>query len=188
MKIIVTGGAGFIGSHIVDACLQSGHNVEVIDDLSSGLSGNVPEDIPLHKVDIRNTQRIADIFQKFQPDAVCHQAAQLSVSRSVRDPLWMPISIASAFFLYSTLPSTRVASEWSSHPPVVYCMETLQHLLLRQHLQTRLAHTVLLSGLVKDILISMLENTDCHQSHYDIQMSTDLDKIPMARPGGCYFL
>ena len=57
MKIIVTGGAGFIGSHIVDACLQSGHNVEVIDDLSSGLSGNVPEDIPLHKVDIRNTQQ-----------------------------------------------------------------------------------------------------------------------------------
>ena len=54
----------------MDACLQSGHNVEVIDDLSSGLSGNVPEDIPLHKVDIRNTQRIADIFQKFQPDAV----------------------------------------------------------------------------------------------------------------------
>ena len=87
MKIIVTGGAGFIGSHIVDACKQSGHNVEVIDDLSSGSSGNVPEDIPLHKVDIRNTQIIADIFQKFQPDAVCHQAAQLSVSRSVRDPL-----------------------------------------------------------------------------------------------------
>ena len=63
MKIIVTGGAGFIGSHIVDACKQSGHNVEVIDDLSSGSSGNVPEDIPLHKVDIRNTQIIADIFQ-----------------------------------------------------------------------------------------------------------------------------
>ena len=87
MKIVVTGGAGFIGSHIVDASIQSGHNVEVIDDLSSGSSGNVPADIPLHKVDIRNTQRIADIFQKFQPDAVCHQAAQLSVSRSVRDPL-----------------------------------------------------------------------------------------------------
>ena len=87
MKIIVTGGAGFIGSHIVDASIQAGHNVEVIDDLSSGSSGNVPADIPLHEVDIRDTQRIAGIFQKFQPDAVCHQAAQLSVSRSVRDPL-----------------------------------------------------------------------------------------------------
>ncbi|MEO2001773.1 MAG: NAD-dependent epimerase/dehydratase family protein, partial [Pirellulales bacterium] len=46
MKIIVTGGAGFIGSHIVDACLTSGHDVEIIDDLSSGSSDNVPDDIP----------------------------------------------------------------------------------------------------------------------------------------------
>ncbi len=87
MKIIVTGGAGFIGSHIVDACLTSGHDVEIIDDLSSGSSDNVPDDIPLHKVDIRNTLGIAKIFQTFQPDAICHQAAQLSVSRSVREPL-----------------------------------------------------------------------------------------------------
>jgi len=87
MKIIVTGGAGFIGSHIVDACIKSGHNVEIIDDLSSGSSRNVPEDVPLHQVDIRHMQRISEIFRKFQPDAVCHQAAQLSVSRSVREPL-----------------------------------------------------------------------------------------------------
>jgi len=86
MKIIVTGGAGFIGSHIVDACLTSGHDVEIVDDLSSGSSENVPQDIPLHQVDIRNTLGIAKIFQTFQPDAVCHQAAQLSVSRSVREP------------------------------------------------------------------------------------------------------
>ena len=86
MKIIVTGGAGFIGSHIVDACIKSGHNVEIIDDLSSGSSRNVPEDVPLHEVDIRNMERISEIFRKFQPDAVCHQAAQLSVSRSVREP------------------------------------------------------------------------------------------------------
>ena len=86
MKIIVTGGAGFIGSHIVDACLKSGHDVEIVDDLSSGSSENVPQDVPLHQVDIRNTLGIATIFKTFQPDAVCHQAAQLSVSRSVREP------------------------------------------------------------------------------------------------------
>ncbi len=87
MKIIVTGGAGFIGSHIVDACVKSGHKVEIIDNLSSGSSENVPRDVPLHQVDIRDTLSIAKIFKTFQPDAVCHQAAQLSVSRSVREPL-----------------------------------------------------------------------------------------------------
>ena len=87
MKIIVTGGAGFIGSHIVDACIKSGHEVEIIDDLSSGSSENVPSDVPLHQVDIRNTLSINKVFEAFQPDAVCHQAAQLSVSRSVREPL-----------------------------------------------------------------------------------------------------
>ena len=87
MKIIVTGGAGFIGSHIVDACLKSGHEIEIIDDLSSGSSENVPHDVPLHQVDIRNTVSVTKLFQQFQPDAVCHQAAQLSVSRSVREPL-----------------------------------------------------------------------------------------------------
>ena len=87
MKIIVTGGAGFIGSHIVDACVKSGHKVEIIDNLSSGSSENVPQDVPLHQVDIRDTLSIAKIFKTFQPDAVCHQAAQLSVSRSVREPL-----------------------------------------------------------------------------------------------------
>ncbi len=87
MNIIVTGGAGFIGSHIVDACVKSGHTVEIIDNLSSGSSKNVPRDVPLHQVDIRDTLSIAKIFKTFQPDAVCHQAAQLSVSRSVREPL-----------------------------------------------------------------------------------------------------
>ena len=87
MKIIVTGGAGFIGSHIVDACIKSHHKVAIIANLSSGSSENVPRDVPLHQVDIRDTLSIAKIFKTFQPDAVCHQAAQLSVSRSVREPL-----------------------------------------------------------------------------------------------------
>ena len=65
MKIIVTGGAGFIGSHIVDACLKSGHEIEIIDDLSSGSSENVPHDVPLHQVDIRNTVSVTKLFQHF---------------------------------------------------------------------------------------------------------------------------
>ncbi|MBT4886092.1 MAG: NAD-dependent epimerase/dehydratase family protein [Planctomycetaceae bacterium] len=87
MKIIVTGGAGFIGSHIVDACLRAGHDIEIIDNLSTGSSENIPRDVTVHRIDIRDVLAVAEIFKTFQPDAVCHQAAQLSVSRSVREPL-----------------------------------------------------------------------------------------------------
>lgn len=87
MKIIVTGGAGFIGSHIVDACLCAGHDIEIIDNLSTGSSENIPRNTTIHRVDIRDVLAVTKIFKTFQPDAVCHQAAQLSVSRSVREPL-----------------------------------------------------------------------------------------------------
>jgi UDP-glucose 4-epimerase len=88
MKIIVTGGAGFIGSHIVDGLLAAGHSVAVIDDLSSGDRANLPAGVPLHVVDIVNDKAVAAVFHAERPDAVCHQAAQMSVSRSVREPLF----------------------------------------------------------------------------------------------------
>ncbi len=86
MKILVTGGAGFIGSHIVDALREAGHAVAVLDDLSSGARENVPEGVPLHVVDIRDAAAVGRAFATERPDAVCHQAAQMSVSRSVREP------------------------------------------------------------------------------------------------------
>lgn len=86
MKILVTGGAGFIGSHIVDALLLEGHAVAVIDDLSSGSRDNLPATVPLHIVDIVDAAAVADAITAEKPDAVCHQAAQMSVSRSVREP------------------------------------------------------------------------------------------------------
>ena len=88
MKVLVTGGAGFIGSHIVDRLLSDGHTVAVIDDLSSGSRENLPADVPLHVVDIVDTAAVADVIAREQPEAVCHQAAQMSVSRSVREPLF----------------------------------------------------------------------------------------------------
>ena len=88
MKILVTGGAGFIGSHIVDSLLREGHAVAVIDDLSSGSRDNLPGGVPLHVVDIVDPAAVARAFAAEQPDAVCHQAAQMSVSRSVREPLF----------------------------------------------------------------------------------------------------
>ena len=88
MKIIVTGGAGFIGSHVVDGLRAGGHRVAVIDDLSSGSRENLPPDVPLHVVDIVDTAAVRGVFDRERPEAVCHQAAQMSVSRSVREPLF----------------------------------------------------------------------------------------------------
>ena len=88
MKILVTGGAGFIGSHVVDALVAAGHGVAVLDDLSSGSRDNVPPGVPLHVADIRDAAAVARAFAAERPDAVCHQAAQMSVSRSVREPLF----------------------------------------------------------------------------------------------------
>ena len=88
MKVLVTGGAGFIGSHIVDGLRAAGHGVAVLDDLSSGERGNLPGDVPLHVADIVDTQAVARVFAAERPDVVCHQAAQMSVSRSMRDPLF----------------------------------------------------------------------------------------------------
>lgn len=88
MRVLVTGGAGFIGSHIVDALLARGHQVAVVDNLESGSPDNLPPTVPLHVVDIRDDGPLAAVFDDFRPDAVCHQAAQMSVSRSVREPVF----------------------------------------------------------------------------------------------------
>ncbi len=86
MKILVTGGAGFIGSHIVDLALTKGHEVAVIDDLSSGRRQNIPEGVTFFECDIRDKAATTAAFESFKPDAVSHQAAQASVAVSMREP------------------------------------------------------------------------------------------------------
>ncbi|MBS0261999.1 MAG: NAD-dependent epimerase/dehydratase family protein [Planctomycetes bacterium] len=86
MRILVVGGAGFIGSHIVDGLLANGHTVSVLDNLSSGSKDNIPASVPLYVVDVRDREKLAAAFDEVRPDTVCLQAAQLSVSRSVREP------------------------------------------------------------------------------------------------------
>ena len=88
MKILVTGGAGFIGSHIVDAGVAAGHELFVIDDLSSGSPQNLPSQAKLFRLDIRDAAGVRKVFEEVRPDAVSHQAAQMSVSRSVREPVF----------------------------------------------------------------------------------------------------
>lgn len=86
MRVLITGGAGFIGSHIADACRSAGHEVFAVDDLSSGTPKNLPADVTLFEIDIRDADRLAHAFNEARPDCVIHQAAQMSVSRSVREP------------------------------------------------------------------------------------------------------
>ncbi len=85
MNILVTGGAGFIGSHVVDAYIEAGHRVVVIDDLSSGTRENLNPKAKFYHLDIRSDQ-VEGIFQREQFDVVNHHAAQMDVRRSVADP------------------------------------------------------------------------------------------------------
>jgi UDP-glucose 4-epimerase len=83
---IVTGGAGFIGSHLVDALLAAGDEVTVIDDLSSGKASKVPAGARLCELDIVDRAALDRVFEEVQPSAVYHLAAQASVTASVADP------------------------------------------------------------------------------------------------------
>jgi UDP-glucose 4-epimerase len=85
MKVLVTGGAGFIGSHLVDALIAEGHQVEVLDDLSGGFRENVPTDVPLHVHDI-GAPEVRTLFADARYEAVFHLAAQMDVRKSVEDP------------------------------------------------------------------------------------------------------
>ena len=85
MKIVVTGGAGFIASHLVDAFLERGHEVHVFDDLSTGQLSNLDAKATLHKVDIAEKQA-ASLIEQIKPDILSHHAAQMDVRHSVADP------------------------------------------------------------------------------------------------------
>ena len=87
MNVLVTGGAGFIGSHVADALLARGYSVHVLDDLSGGRRENVPGGAVFHELDIR-AQAAASLVVKERFDAVFHLAAQMDVRRSVADPVF----------------------------------------------------------------------------------------------------
>jgi UDP-glucose 4-epimerase len=87
MKILVTGGAGFIGSHVVDTYIANGYQVVVVDDLSTGRRSNLNPAATFYKIDIRSPE-LEQVFDKERPDYVNHHAAQMDVRRSVLDPIF----------------------------------------------------------------------------------------------------
>lgn len=90
MKILITGGAGFIGSHLVDACVQRGDEVFIIDNLSTGQRDNIAhhgDQVHFHEVDIRDREKVSEVFDTVRPEVVFHLAAQINVRESIRDPI-----------------------------------------------------------------------------------------------------
>jgi len=87
MRILVTGGAGFIGSHLAEALHAQGHAIAVLDNLSTGRRENLPASIPLYEIDLRNQKSLIDFFSRHAFEVIFHFAAQVDVRTSVDAPL-----------------------------------------------------------------------------------------------------
>lgn len=85
MKILVTGGAGFIASHVSDSLLGLGHDVAIVDNLATGKRENIPARASFYEIDIRE-EVLHDVFRTEEPEVVIHHAAHIDVTRSVREP------------------------------------------------------------------------------------------------------
>jgi UDP-glucose 4-epimerase len=88
VKILVTGAAGFVASHVADAYVNAGHEVVIVDDLSRGLIRNLNAKARFYRVDVRDREAIEEIFRTEKPTIVNHHAAQMDVRRGVREPLF----------------------------------------------------------------------------------------------------
>ncbi len=105
--ILVTGGAGYIGSHFVLACRDAGRDVMVIDDLSTGSSDSVPADVPFVYGDCGDPQLLTEVFSRWPVKTVVHFAARSSVPDSIRDPL--------EYYQVNVIASSRLISACCAH-------------------------------------------------------------------------
>jgi UDP-glucose 4-epimerase len=100
MKVLVTGGAGFIGSHVADACLAAGHDVLIVDDLSTGRRENLPDAARFYEVNLRDAEAMEHVFAAERPEAICHLAARANVRESMQKPvLYAEVNIIGSLVL-----------------------------------------------------------------------------------------
>lgn len=88
MRVLITGGAGFIASHVADAYIQEGHEVSIVDDLSRGSEKNINPLARFYRVDVQDRSALEDVFRTVRPEVVNHHAAQMDVRRGVREPIF----------------------------------------------------------------------------------------------------
>lgn len=87
MKILITGGAGFIGSQVADKFIEKGHEVAIIDNLSTGFKGNLNPEAKFYEVDLENAEDVRRAINEFQPEVINHHAAQVDVRKAIEDPV-----------------------------------------------------------------------------------------------------
>ncbi|MGH7910341.1 MAG: GDP-mannose 4,6-dehydratase [Candidatus Dormibacteraceae bacterium] len=120
MRIVVTGGAGFIGSHLVDALVGRGDDVLAVDDLSTGVRDQVNERATFLHLDIRDEGAAARLVD-WRPQAICHLAAQMSVSKSVREPLFdASVNLIGALHVLEAARETKARLLFSSTGGALY--------------------------------------------------------------------
>ncbi len=170
MKILVTGAAGFIASHVADAYVNTGHEVVILDDLSRGSKRNLNPKCRFHQCDIRDREAIKKIFHLEKPAIVNHHAAQMDVRRGVREPLFDAevnilgslnlieaslangtqrfIYIASAGAGYGEPKEMPVPEGYPINPITPYGISkhTIEHYLFTFHFLYRLEYVVLRYG------------------------------------------
>lgn len=123
MRIIVTGGAGFLGSHLTEGLLNCGHCITVVDDLSTGLVTNVPPGVRLIKADV--SKSLVDVFGDVSAEVVIHLAAQVSVPDSVHDPLRdLDVNVGGTINVVRAASKTRVRKIITVSSAAVYGVPT----------------------------------------------------------------
>ena len=142
MKILVTGGAGFIASHLVDRLIEEGHYVIVVDNFSAGRKENVNPKASFYKVDICDSVALEDIFKKEGPEIVDHHAAHVDVRKSVEMPVYdANINILGSLNLCELSKNIKSKSSYMFQQAALF-MVNLRICQSRKHAPLNLSHSM----------------------------------------------